>query len=132
MAPGQGQGPARVRRHSSASAAGSIEEQSGISLPAEVRLYGPLLLDETSREAEDDADWKSHLDPDSLETLTGCRVEPSLADAGPGHVCQFERQGYFCVDADSTDDLLVFNRTVTLRDRWARIQKAQKKAGKKR
>ncbi len=100
------------------------------ALAAEVRLYGPLLLDETSGGAEDDADWKSHLNPDSLETLTGCRVEPSLADAGPGHVCQFERQGYFCVDADSTRDLLVFNRTVTLRDRWARIQKAQKKGGK--
>ena len=104
---------------------------AGHALAAEVRLYGPLLLDETSREAEDDADWKSHLDPDSLETLTGCRVEPSLADAGPGHVCQFERQGYFCLDPDTTRDLLVFNRTVTLRDRWARIQKAQKKGGKK-
>ncbi|MCD6415077.1 MAG: glutamine--tRNA ligase/YqeY domain fusion protein [Planctomycetes bacterium] len=97
------------------------------ALSAEVRLYGPLLLDEPSSEAEEDGDWKSGLNPDSLETLTGCMVEPSLKGAEAGYRCQFERLGYFCVDPDSTDDLLVFNQTVTLRDRWARIQKARRK-----
>ena len=59
--------------------------------------------------------------------LTACRVEPSLAGAAPGDRYQFERIGYFCVDPDSTEEKLVFNRTVSLRDEWARIQKAQKK-----
>ena len=55
--------------------------------------------------------------------LTGCKVEPSLAGAAPGELYQFERQGYFCVDPDSQGGRLVFNRAVSLRDRWARIQK---------
>jgi glutaminyl-tRNA synthetase len=95
------------------------------ALPAEVRLYGPLLKDETSEEAEEDADWKSHLNPDSLEVLTDCPVEPSLGDAAPGFRCQLERIGYFIVDPDSSDGRPVLNRTVTLRDRWKRIQKQQ-------
>jgi glutaminyl-tRNA synthetase len=61
--------------------------------------------------------------------LTSCRVEPSLAGAAPGSRYQFERQGYFCVDADSSDGKLVFNRTVALRDTWAKIEKAMKKKG---
>ena len=70
----------------------------------------------------------SFLNPKSLETLTGCRVEPSLAAATPGSRYQFERQGYFCVDSvDSSPEKLVFNRTVPLRDSWARIEKAQQK-----
>ena len=56
--------------------------------------------------------------------LTGCKVEPGLADAAPGATVQFERQGYFCVDPDSAEGALVFNRTVGLRDTWAKIQKA--------
>ncbi|MGB5341697.1 MAG: glutamine--tRNA ligase, partial [Thermoanaerobaculia bacterium] len=68
--------------------------------------------------------------PDSLKVLTGCKVEPSLEGAAPESRFQFERQGYFCVDnRDSTPDHLVFNRTVTLRDTWAKIEKAQKAAG---
>jgi len=58
-----------------------------------------------------------------LTTLSGCKVEPSLKDASIGESVQFERQGYFCLDPDTSDDHLVFNRTVPLRDTWARIQK---------
>ena len=72
-------------------------------------------------------DFTANLNPDSLETLTGCRLEPSLAGAQPGDRFQFERLGYFCVDADSSDTRPVFNRTVTLRDTWAKIQKAMQK-----
>ncbi len=73
------------------------------------------------------ADYKSNLNPASLETLTSSYVEPSLAGASPGSRYQFERLGYFCVDPDSSPDKLVFNRTVTLRDTWAKIAKKQKK-----
>ena len=59
--------------------------------------------------------------PDSLQPLTGCKIEPSVASAPPGTRYQFERQGYFCVDLDSTPDAPVFNRTVTLKDTWAKI-----------
>jgi len=74
-------------------------------------------------------DWKSDLSPASLETLTTCKLEPALAGATPGFRCQFERLGYFCVDADSSAERLVFNRTVTLRDTWAKIEKTQKSGG---
>ena len=89
------------------------------SLPAEIRVYDRLF----SHEDPDgqDEDFKTFLNPDSLETLTGCRVEPSLGEAKLGDRFQFERQGYFAVDPDSTADALVFNRTVTLRDTWAKI-----------
>ena len=73
--------------------------------------------------ATEGSDFRADLNPDSLETLTGCRVEPSLAGATPASRYQFERQGYFCVDPDSSGQRLVFNRTVTLRDSWAKIQK---------
>ena len=67
------------------------------------------------------------MNPNSLETLTGCRVEPSLATATPGIGFQFERQGYFCIDSvDSKPGALVFNRTVSLRDTWAKLEKSQK------
>ncbi len=96
------------------------------SVEAEVRLYGPLFLKAKPEDDEDDgADFRTHLDPDSLETLTSCRVEPSLANAAPGSRYQFLRQGYFCVDpVDSTPGKPVFNRTVTLRDSWAKAEKA--------
>ncbi len=76
---------------------------------------------------EEGKDYRSNLNPNSLETLTGCRVEPSLAAAAPGTRYQFERHGYFCVDPDTTANQLVFNRTVSLRDKWAKIQKGQGK-----
>jgi glutaminyl-tRNA synthetase len=97
------------------------------SLRAEVRLYDHLFLKANPDELTDDGNLKTNLNPNSLQILTSCRVEPSLESALPGSLYQFERQGYFCVDTqDSSDELLVFNRTVTLRDTWARIQKAMK------
>jgi glutaminyl-tRNA synthetase len=93
------------------------------ALEAEVRLYDRLFV----KEDPGGPDFKSQLNPDSLVPLTSCRVEPSLADATPGSRCQFERQGYFCVDTkDSSAGKPVFNRTVTLRDTWAKIEKAQR------
>ena len=90
------------------------------SIHAEVRLYDRLFKEENPA-----ADFKSALNPDSLETLTSCPVEPSLAQARPGSRYQFERLGYFCVDpVDSSQGALVFNRTVTLRDTWAKIERA--------
>jgi glutaminyl-tRNA synthetase len=96
------------------------------ALAAEVRLYDRLFTLENPAEAENAFD---HLNPTSLEVLTSCKVEPSLADQPAGNRYQFERLGYFCVDPDSTPGHLVFNRTVSLRDTWAKIQKAMKKEG---
>ena len=97
------------------------------SLPAEVRLYDHLFTKEDPGDVPEGADWKSNLNPRSLETLATCRVEPSLAQAAPGSRYQFERLGYFCVDSsDSSPRGLVFNRTVALRDSWARIEKSHK------
>ena len=95
------------------------------SLEAEVRLYDRLFSVENPLDVEEGEDFTASLNPNSLETLTSCRVEPSLADAPPGSRYQFERQGYFCVDPDSTDGKLVFNRTVSLRDTWAKIEEKQ-------
>jgi glutaminyl-tRNA synthetase len=90
------------------------------SIPAEVRLYDRLF--KVADPMEDDEDYLTHLNPDRIEVLTSCRVEPSLAGADGGRRYQFERLGYFCVDAvDSSPDSLVCNRTVTLRDSWAKI-----------
>ena len=89
------------------------------ALPAEVRLYDPLFLTPKPDEAED---WRTQVNPDSLERLTGCYVEPSLAVAQPGSHFQFERTGYFCMDPDSAPGHPVFNRTVALRDTWAKIE----------
>jgi glutaminyl-tRNA synthetase len=98
------------------------------SLEVEVRVYDHLFLKPDPDDVEGGADWKSNLNPHSLEKLTSCRVEPSLADAAPGSHYQFERLGYFCVDSvDSSNEKLVFNRTVPLRDPWAKIEKAQKR-----
>jgi glutaminyl-tRNA synthetase len=98
------------------------------ALDSEVRLYDHLLVKEEAGEEEGERDFKSYLNPHSLETLTSCRVEPSLEGAAPGSGYQFERQGYFCVDPDSSQGRLVFNRTVSLKDTWAKIEKGQKKA----
>jgi glutaminyl-tRNA synthetase len=98
------------------------------SNPAEVRLYDHFFVKENPNEVEEGKDFTDYINPKSLEILKDCRVEPSLADTKPGERCQFERLGYFCVDAkESKPDALIFNRTVTLRDTWARILKAQKK-----
>jgi glutaminyl-tRNA synthetase len=96
------------------------------AIEVEVRLYEHLFSSENPDDVEEDADFKSNLNPNSLEVLKSCRVEPSLADAKPLSRYQFERLGYFCVDPDSSTSKLIFNRTVTLRDEWAKIQKAQK------
>ena len=68
------------------------------------------------------ADFAADLNPNSLEVLTGCRLEPAIAAANSGEAVQFERQGYFCRDPDSAPGRLVFNRTVGLRDTWAKVQ----------
>jgi glutaminyl-tRNA synthetase len=88
------------------------------SRPAEVRLYDRLFSVENP-EKDKDVDYKTHLNPRSLETLHGCLVEESLASVKPLDRVQFERLGYFCVDGDSTPAKLVFNRTISLRDSWA-------------
>jgi glutaminyl-tRNA synthetase len=94
------------------------------SIKAEVRLYDRLFSEMNPAGAKDGPDFTEYLNHDSLTTLTSCRVEPSLAGALPGSRYQFERLGYFCVDSiDSSDKNLVFNRTVTLRDSWAKIEK---------
>ena len=93
------------------------------ALEAEVRLYDHLFSRENPTDVEGGADFKDYLNPDSLEILTSCRVESGLAGATPGSRYQFERQGYFCVDPDSSAGKLVFNRTVSLRDTWAKIEK---------
>jgi glutaminyl-tRNA synthetase len=95
------------------------------AIDAEVRLYDHLFTKENPLEVEEGEDWLDTLNPDSLQILTGCKLEPSLATAKSGERFQFERKGYFCVDSDSTPGKPVFNRTVTLRDTWAKIKKRQ-------
>jgi glutaminyl-tRNA synthetase len=102
------------------------------SVEAEVRLYDRLFMKPNPLDVEEGADFTDSLNPHSLETLPSCRVEPGLAGAAPGSTYQFERQGYFCVDPDSSDGKLVFNRTVALRDTWAKIEKAQQKPAQRK
>jgi glutaminyl-tRNA synthetase len=90
---------------------------------AEVRLYNHLFTKENPEE-EEGVDFKTYLNPDSLEKLDSCIVEPSLIDAKIGTKYQFLRQGYFCVDPESSGKLLIFNRIVSLKDSWAKVQKA--------
>ena len=98
------------------------------AITAQVRLYDHLFAKENPNEVEAGKDFAAYLNPTSIEILNDCKLEPSLAAAKPSSLCQFERLGYFCVDAkDSTPDRLVFNRTVTLRDTWAKILKAQRR-----
>ena len=96
------------------------------SISAKVRLYEHLLATEQPEGVPLGADFTASINKNSLETLTSCYVEPSLKAAQPGSRYQFERLGYFCVDPDSTDEQVVFNRTVSLRDTWAKIQKQGK------
>ena len=94
------------------------------ALPAEVRLYEPLFtVEDPLAAAGEERPFTDFLNPASLRVLGDCLVEPSLADAQPGTAYQFERLGYFAVDPDSKPSALVFNRTVTLRDEWAKLQK---------
>jgi len=97
------------------------------ALPAEARLYDYLFTKENPTDVPEGTDWKDNVNPNSLEVLTDCRVEPSLAGKPPGYRCQLERIGYFRLDADSTGDRLVLNRTVTLKDTWAKIRQRQQK-----
>ncbi|MCH7911210.1 MAG: glutamine--tRNA ligase, partial [Candidatus Hydrogenedentes bacterium] len=94
------------------------------AIEAEVRLYEHLFSEEFP---ESGGDWRDNLNPGSVKVLSSCRVEPGLAGAVPGSRYQFERKGYFCADPDTTADRPVFNRTVSLRDTWAKIQKAQQR-----
>jgi glutaminyl-tRNA synthetase len=100
------------------------------ALDAEVRLYDHLFLKPDPDDVPEGADYRANLNPNSLVVLQSCRVEPSLAGAEAGSKYQFERQGYFCVDPDSSDRGLVFNRTVPLRNTWAKIEKAQQQKKK--
>ena len=92
------------------------------ALKAEVRLFDRLFMTENPTRTKDGEDFTDNLNPDSLEVRPTCYVEPSLKGAEVGHVVQFERLGYFCVDTDSSDEKLVLNRTITLRDTWARMR----------
>jgi glutaminyl-tRNA synthetase len=96
------------------------------AISAEVRLYESLFTKEDPNDVPEDQEFTANLNPNSLETLTAAKLEPSLASAKPGDRYQFERLGYFCVDPDSTSGKLVFNRTVQLRDTWAKIEKREK------
>jgi len=91
------------------------------SISAEVRLYDYLFADENPLRTEESKDFKEGINPDSLKVIKSCRLEPSLSTAKPGDIYQFERKGYFCVDSDTTNSKTIFNRTVTLKDKWARI-----------
>jgi glutaminyl-tRNA synthetase len=96
------------------------------SLPAEVRLYDRLF--KVPNPMEGSSEFTEYLNPKSLEILNLCRVEPSLVDAPPGSRFQFERVGYFCVDpVDTSNKALIFNRTATLRDSWAKISEKEKR-----
>ncbi len=92
------------------------------AVPAEVRLYEYLFTKENPMAVEEGRDWKENLNPNSLVVLTPCYVEPGLEKAAPGFRCQFERLGYFCKDPGSTPGHPVFNRTVSLKDSWSKIQ----------
>jgi len=95
------------------------------AVPAEVRLYDRLFVREDPDQVDEDQDFLANLNPDSLQILGDCWVEPSLASARAGNIYQFERQGYFCVDPDTSSGTVAFNRAVSLKDEWARIEKAQ-------
>ena len=93
------------------------------AVEAEVRLYDRLFLDEHPGE---NRDVLESLNPDSLKVIRSCQVEPSRKNAQSGSRYQFERLGYFCVDIDSTNNRIVFNRTVLLRDTWAKVQRSMR------
>jgi len=92
------------------------------AVSAELRLYDRLFTDPFPDNTPEGVDFTANLNPDSLEVLTGCKLEPNLAEAQVGDRFQFMRQGYFVVDKDSTSDTIIFNRTVGLRDTWAKVK----------
>jgi glutaminyl-tRNA synthetase len=99
------------------------------AIPIEVRLYDYLFVKPDADDVEEGKDWRSNLNPQSLEVVPQAWVEPSVAGAAPATRYQFERLGYFTVDPDSqTAGRLIFNRTVTLKDTWAKIERKQDKA----
>jgi glutaminyl-tRNA synthetase len=100
------------------------------ALEAEVRLYDRLFVNPDPFDVEEGEDFTASINPDSLQVST-CMIEPTVKGAAPGTRLQFERKGYFCVDPDSTDEWLVFNRTITLRDSWAKIEKQMRQQRKK-
>jgi glutaminyl-tRNA synthetase len=93
------------------------------SVPARVRLYESLFTKENPNDENDGADWRTHLNPSSLVTIADARVDASTAALPAGSTVQFERLGYFCADEDQTPRAPVFNRTITLKDSWAKIEK---------
>jgi len=99
------------------------------AVDAEVRLYDRLFLDEQVGSGEAGEDWTDRLNPDSLRVVRGCKLEPSLADVPAGTHYQFERLGYFCADPDGAPGSPVWNRTVTLRDAWAKAKKQPSQPG---
>ena len=96
------------------------------AIDAEIRLYDNLFSKEDPNATTDGEDFTANLNPNSLEIVTEAKLEPSLAEAKAGNRYQFERLGYFCVDPDTTSERLVFNRTVPLRDTWAKVEKKEK------
>jgi glutaminyl-tRNA synthetase len=92
------------------------------AIDAEVRIYENLFTKENPGEVEEGQDFIANVNPNSLEVIANAKLEPSLANAAIGNRCQFERLGYFCVDRDSKPGKLVFNRTVALKDAWAKKQ----------
>lgn len=96
---------------------------AGHAVDAEVRLYDLLFSNPAPDDVPEGADYRANLNPNSLAVLTGVKVEPGLADVAPGARYQFLRQGYFCADPDSAPGKPVFNRTVTLKDTWAKVEK---------
>jgi glutaminyl-tRNA synthetase len=100
------------------------------AIDAEVRIYETLFTRENPGDDSEGLEFTAYLNPKSLEVLQGCKLEPALGGAPVLSRYQFERLGYFCVDKDSTAEKPVFNRTVALRDTWAKIEKAQKEKGK--
>jgi glutaminyl-tRNA synthetase len=97
------------------------------AIGAEVRLYDNLFLTADPNDASRGQDWTENLNPQSLEVLQQPKLEPSLGEAQAGISYQFERLGYFCLDRDTRPGHLIFNRTVGLRDTWAKIEKGQSK-----
>ena len=96
------------------------------AIDAEVRLYDNLFTKEDPSQVEEGQDFTANLNPNSLEIVSGAKLEPSLRGTAPGSRYQFERLGYFAVDPETTAEKLVFNRTVALRDTWAKIEKKTK------
>ena len=93
-------------------------------LTAEARLFDNLFINENPLKVEEGHDFKENLNPYSLKVVKDCRLEPSLGKAKPSNIFQFERLGYFCMDTDSTNEKIIFNRTVTIKDEWAKIKTA--------